>query len=670
MMNKLPSTDEVIVFRKRKEPAFGILKEKVAERVSVISEDGKDLVLEAGKIILATGIKFENGLNQAEKKLRLRSIRKELDRKKDSIDLRTLWECVYSSEDVLTLRQFIELYFGENEIENEDILLLVWAIEKDDIYFVTHDGGYRPRSSREVEDSIIRKEKENRKQKERNEIIRWARQVIQGVKETSARNGIAERYLDLLKGYVIYLDRFQRAHEAKSFMSEIGLKSIEDAVEFLIKAGTWKVDEDPLIKRLGLTVNFPKNVTDEAINIIQGITDDSGFEDLTGLETYSIDDKNSLDIDDALSICKLPEGFMVGVHISNVACYIPKWSLLDDEAKNRGETIYLPEYNIHMFPPDLISNVLSLIEGTPKLAISLLATFDNNFKIINSKFIKSKIVVKNNLSYNGAEEFLSKTDLGSKMIEIAFELRKKRVDRGAFILELPDLKIKVNEKGEIGIKKYYMNTVPHIVVTEFMILMNCMAGKLLRENAIPSLYRSQPETISDEAWKLDHKNPLFPIMAVKYLKPSRIGLSPEPHLALGLDVYVQITSPIRRYLDLVLQRQLLSYLDGYGFLYTEDELESIYHLVEMGIREKKIVEKSREKYWVIKQLKSHTDEGINGVISYLTDSSASVYLPDYLLEVQVPKSSEMTMNVGDIINLKVQQADPLRKKIVLIPLAR
>ena len=90
----------------------------------------------------------------------------------------------------------------------------------------------------------------------------------------------------------------------------------------------------------------------------------------------------------------------------------------------------------------------------------------------------------------------------------------------------------------------------------------------------------------------------------------------------------------------------------------------------MGIREKKIVEKSREKYWVIKHLKSHTDEGINGVISYLTDSSASVYLPDYLLEVQVPKSSEMTMNVGDIINLKVQQADPLRKKIVLIPLAR
>jgi len=670
MLNKLPAAGEVIIFRKRKEPSFGFLKGKSGEKVSVISEDGKDLELDSEKIILATGIELESKLNQTEKKLQLRSIRKELDEKKDSIDIKTLWECVYGSDNVLKLDQFVDLYYGENEIENEDILLLVWAIEKDDIYFLTDDSGYRPRSSKEVEDSIIRKEKEHRKQKERDETISWAKQIIQGERVTSERNGIVEKYLDLLRGYIIHLDRFQRAQEAKWFMSEIGLKSIEDAVEFLIKTGSWKVDEDPLIKRLGLNVTFPTKVSDEAVTIIQKIIDDSDFEDLTALETYSIDDENSLDIDDALSIHKLPEGYMVGVHISNVAFYIPKWSLLDDEAKNRGETIYLPEYNIHMFPPDLISNVFSLIEGTPKLAISLLVTFDNNLKIIDSKFIKSKILVKNNLSYNGAEEFLSKTDLGSKMTDIAFELRKKRVDRGAFILDLPDLKIEVNEKGGIGIKKYYMNTVPHIVVTEFMILMNCMAGKLLKENAIPSLYRSQPESISDDAWKLDHKDPLFPIMAVKYLRPSRIGLSPEPHLALGLDVYVQITSPIRRYLDLVLQRQLLSYLDGYGFSYTEDELESIYHLIEMGIREKKIVEKSREKYWVIKHLISHTDDGVKGVVSYLTDSSASVYLPDYLLEVQVPKSSEMTMNVGDIINLKVQQADPLRKKIVLIPLAR
>jgi len=165
----------------------------------------------------------------------------------------------------LKLDQFVDLYYGENEIENEDILLLVWAIEKDDIYFLTDDSGYRPRSSKEVEDSIIRKEKEHRKQKERDETISWAKQIIQGERVTSERNGIVEKYLDLLRGYIIHLDRFQRAQEAKWFMSEIGLKSIEDAVEFLIKTGSWKVDEDPLIRRLGLNVTFPTKVSDSLL---------------------------------------------------------------------------------------------------------------------------------------------------------------------------------------------------------------------------------------------------------------------------------------------------------------------------------------------------------------------------------------------------------------------
>ena len=138
-------------------------------------------------------------------------------------------------------------------------------------------------------------------------------------------------------------------------------------------------------------------------------------------------------------------------------------------------------------------------------------------------------------------------------------------------------------------------------------------------------------------------------------------------MLLGLDVYVQITSPIRRYLDLVLQRQLCSFLDGSGLYYTIEELESIFHFVEFGVREKKMVEKSREKYWVFKHMRNLQGQDINGIISSVTDSGASVYLPDYLLEVPISLNPDMVLNDGEQLKLTVVKADPIRKKIHLFP---
>ena len=146
-----------------------------------------------------------------------------------------------------------------------------------------------------------------------------------------------------------------------------------------------------------------------------------------------------------------------------------------------------------------------------------------------------------------------------------------------------------------------------------------------------------------------------------------MGNSPEPHMLLGLDVYVQITSPIRRYLDLVLQRQLSSYLDGNGLYYTTEELESTFRYIEFGLREKKMVEKSREKYWVVKHLRNLQGEDINGIISSVTGSGASVYLTDYLMEVPISLNSETILSEGERLKLTVVKADPLRRQVFLHP---
>ena len=666
MIKKIPKLNEVIVFRKRSEPSFGVLRESLGERVSLFSEEGKEVEVDFSKLVLSTGIKLGSELTQSEKKLKLRGLRKGLDEKKGAVDLKTLWECVSDSGKELTLDDLVELYFSEDGTKKEDILLLFWAVEKDDLYFKRGENGYKPKTSKEVEETLLRKEAERKRLIEHKAAIKWARGIIEG-REDELESDF-KNYLELIKGYVIHLDKFERATEARSFMSEVGIRDVEGAIEFLIKAGGWREDEDPLFKRLGLKEGFPKRVLEETRRIIEEPFVDDSFEELTNLETYAIDDETTEDVDDAISIWESPEGLMIGVHIADVADFIPKWSLLDEEAARRGETIYLPEGHVHMFPPELIKEKLSLFEGAPKYALSLLVLFDEKLGIKSYRFTKSKILVKKNLSYDKADEAFLTSSIGQKLIHIAQGLRKKRMEAGAFVLQLPDLKIRVVDGGEIEIKKINMNTNAHVVVSELMVLMNWLSGRFFKEKGIPGIFRSQLEPVSEDARLLDENDPLFPLRAIKYLKPSRIGLSSEPHFSLGVDAYVQITSPIRRYLDLVLQRQIIGELDGQGAGYTEEDLERVYPQVEVGIREKKMVERARERYWLLKHLKGLEGKKITGIVSSLRETSMSIYLTDYLLELPVPYNSEMDLKEGDTVNLIVEHVDPLRRKIVLIPI--
>ncbi len=116
--------------------------------------------------------------------------------------------------------------------------------------------------------------------------------------------------------------------------------------------------------------------------------------------------------------------------------------------------------------------------------------------------------------------------------------------------------IKVSPKGEIEIAAAPAGGVSQEVVSELMITANHLSAVFLKDRGIPAVFRSQTEKISEEARELDDKDPLFPVRIVRMLKPSRIMTYPEPHGSLGVDCYAQATSPIRRYTDLIVQRQI------------------------------------------------------------------------------------------------------------------
>lgn len=656
-----PTQNEVVLFRKRKEPSLGIFVRSTGGKYTLFSEEGREVDVDPEKVAYRGGVKIAGDFTDSEKKLRLRDLRRELDEEKNAIDLVTIWECYEGSEEEIPFGELSALYFGDKGASDREMLNLFWAVDKDDIYFTRGEQGYTPRTREQAFGIIRKKEAEERKQEEREKALYWAKGVLMGTAPAPDRLEELASYVDLLKGYITYLDKFSRAPEAKSFLSEIGIKDPEGAMEFLISAGAWGEDEDPILKRFSVRDDFPGAVEAEVEKIIQDPLPTEGCEDLTGLEIFSIDDENTEDIDDALSIREVEGCVEIGIHISNVAALVPKWSAADEEAGRRGETIYLPEKRIHMFPPVLIKERLSLVEGTERLSLSLLLTFDGENNIKSQRFVNSLICVRKNMTYTEGSDFFLNDPRGIRMREIALGLRAKRLDAGALIVQLPQLKIRINGGGAISIEKNFMNSPAHVVVAEMMILMNRMAGRFLKENRVPAIYRSQPEPVPEDVRSLDESDPLYPVRVVRFLRAPRVGLSPDAHMSLGIDVYTQVTSPIRRYPDIIIQRQIVSELLYGEAAYAEEELENLYPRIEVGLRDKKTIERHRERYWLYKHLRTLEGKEVEGIVNTITDTRASVYIPDYLFEAPAGVVTDKIPAEGDRVRLRIRKVDPLRK---------
>ena len=659
---------EVVVFRKRSRPSLGVLERLSGESATIFSEEGKELDVDASKLLLATGIKYSQGMSEEDKKLALRALRRELEELKTTVDLETLWHCVSDSQEGIAFKDLIGLQFGSGEGGGKDELVFFWALDKDTIYFKRQPDDYMPRTGEEVGEILKRKEAEEKNLAERAAAVEWAKSVLKG--EHAATGGADSdfaKYVDTLRNFVIHLDRYDKAPEARSFMSLVGLKNVEDTIKFLIKAGYWNEDDDPVFLRLGVSRTFPAKVFKESAKILGERVSFDGLMDLTALSTYSIDDDGTEDVDDAISISSGTDGLLLAVHIADVAWFVEKGGALDEEALRRGESIYLPEGHVHMFPIELIMGRLSLFAGEPHRALSLLVYLDEELNITNYTLQNTKISVDRNLTYANAEQILRSTEEGGRLFDIAAQLRQRRIDSGGVVVDLPDLKVRVDAAGDIGVKKNYMTTPAHIVVAECMILANRLAGEYLKTRGVPTVYRYLAERVPDDVRDLDPDDPLYPVRAVRFLRPSRFGLSPLPHEFLGVKQYVQISSPIRRYMDLVMQRQIFRALKGLSLGYTSSELEKISYRVEMSIKDKKVVEKTRVKFWLYKFLQQRVGEGITGFVSHMNASSMGVYIPDFLLDITIPLPGDGLYEVGSEVNLIIESVDPMKRKITLIP---
>jgi hypothetical protein len=319
----------------------------------------------------------------------------------------------------------------------------------------------------------------------------------------------------------------------------------------------------PLLARKGLPVLFTPALLHEAEQIgeYQEIPDRM---DLTYLDCWTIDAEQSHDLDDAISLTAKEEGWELGIHITDVSFFFSRDSDLDLEAGRRTSSVYLPGQDVHMLPESISCRTASLLEGKLRPALSVVCMINPEWEISSYQVFPSQIRVTRNYSYEEFEAFLSQQvpAFNPEMRDAAIILQKiaevnlhKRISQGAVVLEDSSL------------------SPARQIVAECMVIYNSILADLVLDDDVPLFYRYLLEPASESGPQTQDP---------AYLPPSVLGTRPRPHTAMGLQVYAQFSSPLRRYSDLANQRQIKAFLNFDEITYTRDNLDKmIEHLAQI-----------------------------------------------------------------------------------------
>ena len=317
-------------------------------------------------------------------------------------------------------------------------------------------------------------------------------------------------------------------------------------------------------------------------------------QDYTDLNTITIDPATAKDFDDALSLTKDKKGhFHLGVHIADVAFFVPPASSLDQEALQRANSTYFPGFCLPMLPKELSNGLCSLKPDVLRLVVSVMMEFDGKGDLLDYKIKRSVIKNKNRFSYEDAFAVIEGKKPSpfahqlKEMVELCLILKKQRSERGSIEFALPSTELIIDDKGEPQEIKIVEYDISHQMVEEFMLKANEIVAEHLKKQGKMLIYRVHESPDSDafegffdlakslgfslppnpghtdiQKLFLEAKDsPLIHQLSVSFIRSMNLALySPENlgHYGLALEHYCHFTSPIRRYSDLIIERLLFN----------------------------------------------------------------------------------------------------------------
>jgi ribonuclease R len=350
-----------------------------------------------------------------------------------------------------------------------------------------------------------------------------------------------------------------------------------------------------IVEEHSLPSKFPSPVLSE----VRELRDDISLRkrvDCRDLLTVTIDGETAKDYDDAVSIKKTPDGFILWVHIADVGHYVAWDSPIDLEARKRGTSVYFPGSVIPMLPEKLSNDLCSLVPGQDRPTFTAELYFDKKGQIVKKDFYPSIIHSNERMTYTSVKKILVDRDITERqrygylledfetMEGLCGILRDKRIKRGSLDFDLPEPEVLLDIQGNPESIIISERNLAHMMIEEFMIAANEAVASHLEDLKLPSIYRIHEKP---DPYKLDELRPVFNsfglqikkvdvntfqsvlkkikgrveesllnILLLRSLKQAKYSTDNTGHFGLASESYTHFTSPIRRYPDLVVHRML------------------------------------------------------------------------------------------------------------------
>ncbi len=546
----------------------------------------------------------------------------------------------------------------------------------DRLYFKQKGDLYEPRPAGQVAELKHQLEVEQVRAQEWSGFLERVQQRLEGL---TVRWSSADRLrLEAVERFATWGEEASDRTAAQEVLGATHYdRSEQGAFELLVALGLWSPHENLVMRKAQLPTRFSAEVmrlAQEYSTAPQPDSDADRRRDLTKLKTYTIDDESTREIDDGLSVEVLPEGGeRLWIHIADPTRWLAPGDLLDREARRRATSVYLPTGSLPMFPVELATGPMSLIQGKRCEALSFGVDLAPEGSVLGYRIQPSFIQPTYRLTYNDVDEMLQlgiaaepEIAILNRWAVIRFAWRRTQ---GAIPINLPETTIKVypGEDGESEVSLEVLeDSASRLLVAEMMILAGEVAAHFAQERQIPIPFRSQvaPDLPPEEVLLQLPPGPVREFAICRCMTRGEMSTRPSRHAGLGLDAYAQVTSPIRRYSDLVAHFQIKAHLRGEPLPFSSEDLKDLIAMVDTATYEATQVERLTNRYWSLEFLRRQRDQTWRALmLDWLREREdlALILLED--LGLKLPMRMSRTIVPGDILEVRVSDVDP-RKDVI------